>query len=215
MNSKNNRKIKLDESDTMQGVDEGGPTSQFISAFCKQLGDLYVMLPIGTDVKGRENMIDLSRCELKKTAFLQPERGDKVIYNGRKATVKKYYSRNIDEFDTADLSFNGGEEEVFQVKRNDFEVKEVAIKLFDQQSSSFVPQRDDYFRNAYDKVKSYLPKTKPDELEKKAKLYYRAVGRFLLHVMSDGRNPIPSTTMPEFFRNGEFVSWIVFFILFH
>ena len=211
MKGKNNRKIKLDESDTMQGVDEGGPTSQFISEFCKQLGDLYVMLPIGTDVKGQKNIIDVSRYELEKTDFLQPQRGDKVIYDGRKATVKKYYSRNIDELDTADLSFNVGEEEVFQIKRNDFEVKEVAIKLFDQQPSGFVPQRDDFFRNAYDKVKSYLPKTNPDRLQDKAKLYYRAVGRFLLHVMSDGRNPIPSSAMPEIFRNGEFVPWIIFF----
>ena len=154
---KNNRNIKLDEGDTMQGVDEGGPTSQFISEFCKQLGDLYVMLPIGTDVKGGQDMIDVLRQELKKTEFLQPQRGDKVIYKGRKATIKKYYSRHKDELDTADLSFNGGEEEELKIERKDFKVIEVAIKLFDQQSSGFVLQRDDFFRNTYDKVTSYLP----------------------------------------------------------
>ena len=35
----------------MVGVDEGGPTSQFISQFCKQVGSLFVMLPIATDLK--------------------------------------------------------------------------------------------------------------------------------------------------------------------
>lgn len=203
---KRGRKITIQDSqDGMQGVDEGGPTSQFISEFCKQLGELYLMLPVETDmyIKGKEILIDISREDFELTSFLQPERGYKVRYKGRQATVTKYYKDPKNP--TADLNFDDDGEDVFKVERKSFEVIEIAIALFDQQTSGFVPLRDDIFETEYGRFIKYSPKTDPEELGQKARKYYRAVGRFLLHVMADGRNTIPSTTMPMIFRNGEFV----------
>ena len=79
----------------------------------------------------------------------------------------------------------------------------IPVELFESKSDGFIPVRDDYFENSLLKFNKWTPDMTQEDLEARAKLYYRAVGRFLLHVMADGRNPIPTTVLPEFFRNGK------------
>jgi hypothetical protein len=189
-----------DEEDKMEGKDEGGPTSQFISMFCMQLCDLSVMLPFDSDTKNTN--IDVSREELKQeTDFINPEKGSKVLYKGKYATVINLSK----DYCAADIEIDADGEQIFNVERRAFIVEKIPIKLFEQTSGGIVPERDVIFENALMKYRSqkFDPKLDQTELETRGRKYYRAVGRFLLHVMADGRNPIPTTVMPEFYRNGK------------
>jgi hypothetical protein len=204
---KNGRKIL--GGDQMEGIDEGGPTSQFVSQFCSQLGELYVMLPIKNDTS--KNYVDLSGGNIDPSKFLTPKRGYKVRYQGREATIMRYYSetviknspQSLGKLYSADLSFNDNDSVEEGVHRHKYQVIEIAIQLYVQQTSGFEPLKDDSFQNEYDVARKYEPQITVDDLAKTARKYYRAVGRFLLHVMIDGKNPIPSTTMPLFWRNGK------------
>lgn len=191
------RKITGLKGDEMEGVDQGGPTSQFISEFCMQLGDLCVYLPIRKDAKNSDEMIDTSRHELDHKYFLLPKKDDQVFFNDRIAKVKNYQN------EAADLIFEDNCEEVSNVRRADFVVTKIAIPLFDKQTGGLVPQMDVNFQNEHDKSRPFGPTMDVEAIKEKAKLYYRAVGRFLLHVFADGRNTIPSTVMPALFQNGE------------
>ena len=160
------------------------------------------MVPFNNDIKS--NYVAISRDEMDEHFFLKPEKGSKVSYNGKPAAVTKIPDIKNKSDKEFTLVYDDGEE-VFQVKRQDFQVKEMPMRLFEQRTIGFIPQREDYFENVFlkygnDKVH---PNMSLEEVQERAKKYYRAIGRFLLHVISDGCNPIPATVMPEFFRNGE------------
>ncbi len=162
-------------------VDEGGPTAQFISDFCLQLSSLAVMLELGNDTS------------------LQPFIGCEVEYKGRcKATIIQY---DVQKGTATILTDN--REEVENVERHEFIVKKVPIKLFDVYPSGIFPERDDFFHNSFERYKKYEPRMDTQQIEAKARLYFEAVGRFFLHIMADGRNPIPASAFPEMLRNGE------------
>ena len=186
----------IKKKDGMEGIDEGGPTSQFITEFCMQLGDLSVMIPIDDEIKKG------SRAKNQKNGedYIVPAEGWKVEYLGRAATISKFdiFSKTADLFDDEGNLIKNG------VSRADFIVKAIAIKLFDKQASGLVPQTNNYLEQEFENAKRFVCfLVSDDQYYATVKKYYRAVGRFLLHVISDGRNPIPSTVMPEFFQNGE------------
>lgn len=193
----------------MQGVDAGGPTSQFISDVCMQLSSLSVMLPLDKDVSGSIGIVlDSSRKEVRKKDFLVPEIGCEVQYRGHTGTLMSY--------DTATckatiLKDDGTQSE--NVSRFKFLVTKVPIKLFEENPCGIFPRRDDYFEGCFDKFKTYGPQMDLEEIEKKARLYFRALGRFFLHVMADGNNPIPSTVFPEMLRNSEFTTFLILSLL--
>jgi hypothetical protein len=185
----------------MIGVDEGGPTSQFISLFCMQLGDLSVMLPFNSDVK--KTVIDIPREALKaNTDFIKPEKGSKVWYKGKCATVINHSQ----DYCNADLEFDTDREQILGVERKSFVVAQIPIKLFQETSGGIVPEKDNVFKNVLEKYNSqkFDPQMNEIELQERGRKYYRAVGRFLLHVMADDRNPIPTIVMPELYRNSKY-----------
>jgi hypothetical protein len=195
--SKKGFRIKVgNELDRIGGREEG---SQFISMFCMQLCDLSVMLPFDSDIKN--TLTDYPRETLQDFDFIRPEKGSKVLYEGRYATIINHSS----DYRNADLEIDADGEQVFGVERKAFVIEKIPIKLFQQTPGGIVPERDNIFENALIKYRSqkFDPKLNITELQERAKQYYRAVGRFLLHVMADGSNPIPTTVMPEFYRNGK------------
>ncbi len=194
-----------------QAVDEGGPTSQFISDVCLQLSSLSVMLPIGKDtVSYGKIVLDFSRKELDAANFLPPVVGCEVDFQGTTCTVMLY----DDKKSQATLVKSDGEQ-VPNVDRYQFVITKVPIKLFEEFPCGIFPQRDDSFENTFEfyRGKKVLPTMTKEDVEKKARLYLRAVGRFLLHVMVDGKNPIPSTILPEMLRNGEYSMFPVIIFL--
>eukprot|EP00551_Chaetoceros_affinis_P008906 CAMPEP_0203668946 /NCGR_PEP_ID=MMETSP0090-20130426/5430_1 /ASSEMBLY_ACC=CAM_ASM_001088 /TAXON_ID=426623 /ORGANISM="Chaetoceros affinis, Strain CCMP159" /LENGTH=945 /DNA_ID=CAMNT_0050533503 /DNA_START=144 /DNA_END=2981 /DNA_ORIENTATION=- len=180
----------------LKAVDEGGPTSQFISEFCMQLGDLSVMLPFESEVKYNVNNVDGANDW--KSDLLVPLKGSKVMYKKIIMTVTNY----SEETGKADLS-DGDGTEYFRVQRKDFKVKTIPIKIFESTPSGCIPENDAFFSNHYDMyvAKKFTPEIEKTEFEEKARLYFRAIGRFLLHVIYDGKNPIPTSVMPELYRN--------------
>ena len=192
----------IKKKDHMEGIDQGGPTSQFITEFCMQLGDLSVVINIDSEIKKgsrKKNDSELNKFKNGED-YIVPAEGWKVEYLGRAATISKFdiFSKTADLFDDEGNLIKNG------VSRADFIVKAIAIKLFDKQASGLVPQTDNYLEQEFDNAKRFVGfLVSDDQYYATVKKYYRAVGRFLLHVISDGRNPIPSTVMPEFFQNGE------------
>ena len=193
----------------MQAVDEGGPTSQFISDVCLQLSSLSVMVPIDKDTKysnPRKNL-DGADFNLSGADFLKPVVGCEVEFQQTDCTVMLY----DDKESKATLVKSDGEQ-IPDVDRYKFVIKKVPIKLFEEFPCGLFPRRDDSFEDEIDflTLKKYSPKMSKEDVEKKARLYLRAVGRFLLHVMVDGKNPIPSSILPEMLRNGEYTLFFVY-----
>lgn len=182
----------------MVGKDEGGPTSQFISDFCMQLGDLCIMMKIRSDVNSSAQ--GKKRDCLCIGDFLTPEKGWLVSYLTHDATIIKYNPEN----NTADMVTHDGVL-LPDIDRRDFVIKAIPVNLFEEHPTGLVVPHDDHFENYYYMIshRGYKPKDNLEQIEAKARKYYRAVGRFIIHVIVDGRNPLPSTVMPAFFQNGK------------
>ncbi len=183
----------------MKGKDEGGPTSQFISDFCMQLGDLHVMMNIGSDVKSSAQGEERDCVKIKNFLTPAPEKGWLVSYKAHDATIMNYDAKN----NTADIFIHDAGVLYPNIHRREFVIKAIPLHLFEEHPTGLLVQRDDYFEDQWERYKEYKPKDKVERIEAKARKYYRAVGRFLIHVIFDGRNPLPSTVMPVFFQNGK------------
>ena len=181
-------------------IDEGGPTSQFIFEFCMQLSELSIMLPFISDVK---NNVEGFRGDLEwKTHLLIPEKGSKVDYKGKLLTVSDY-SKVTGKTDL--ISEDGTR--FPQIERKEFIIKAIAVKMFDTRKCGSIPQKDDFFSDSYDMyiARKYTLGMEKKQFEENAKLSFRAIGRFLLHVIHDGKNAIPTTVMPELYRNSKYI----------
>lgn len=178
------------EGRDLLAVDEGGPTQSFVAAFCDQLGDLVIRIPIGRDVKegsGSRLPLDFGGCAGTRVATKYEE----GIVTG--------FLKKTSKYSVCFKSLNA------HCLREDFTIKEVAISLFDrsESKSGLVPQRDRVFESIFkSKIKDFDSSMDYDQVLAKAKQYYRAVGRFFLHVIFDDQKLALSTKiLPEFFMN--------------
>jgi hypothetical protein len=183
----NGRRTK--EGKDLLAVDEGGPTKSFVAAFCDQLGDLVIRIPIGRDVKeGTGSRLPLGEDCAGTRVATKYEEG---IVTGKVGNTSKYL--------VCFKSHNAN------CLREDFTIKEVAISLFDCSDSSggFVPQRDVLFESIFDsQIRDFDSPMDYDQVKAKAKQYYRAVGRFFLHVIFDDQKLALSTKiLPEILMN--------------
>ena len=182
----NGRRTK--EGRDLLAVDEGGPTKSFVAAFCDQLGDLVIRIPIGRDVReGTGSRLSLGDDCAGTRVATKYEEG---IVIGKVGKTSKY--------SVCFKSLNA------HCLREDFTIKEVAIPLFDcSESSGLVPQRDVLFKSIFDsKIRDFDSPMDYDQVKAKAKQYYRAVGRFFLHVIFDDQKLALSTKiLPEILMN--------------
>jgi len=175
-------------------IDEGGPTRTFISAFCDQMGDLAIFVAIGReeDTDGR---------------YIAPTHGWRVTVKDSKedGTIVKYDGM------TRKFVVRLDNKKQVLLARDEFKVEIVKIPLFEEEGQdSFIPSRDRVFKHGSDLVESYVPELTPDEIIEKAKKFYRAIGRFFLHVIFDGNNTLSTVVLPEMLRNGEWILMILF-----
>ena len=197
----------------LEAVDEGGPTREFISQVCKQMGSLCISvpckkymkvpksLPIGTKVRvyrggtkidigsGYEGII--SKREQKHGVYTYEVTGDTFVENS--------------------------------VRGEDLDVLVFNIALFETHSAGVVPVTDEKLQN---EVEILFQSNTDFDIEARnakedildiAKKYYRAIGRIMCHCMvswSDDKDlsfeekkmfhfKIASEALPSFFRNGE------------
>jgi len=169
-------------------VDQGGPTKSFVAAFCDQLGDLVIRIPIRQDVRdGTGSRLALGEDCAGTRVATKYEEG---IVIGKVGKTSKYSVR----FESHNA----------YCLREDFTIKEVAISLFDcSESSGLVPQRDLVFKAIFDsKIRDFDSPMDYDQVKAKAKQYYRAVGRFFCHVIFDDQALALSTkVLPEILMN--------------
>lgn len=189
----------------MIAEDEGGPSRHFIEEFCKQMGGLALLVPISTDV-AKEHLTVESGWDVKVK-----DSGKKATIQREAVTEKKHKPAGSNKSDKANaewwVKYHDDHREQ-KLKRSSFVVEKYPIKLFndciDRGSSSYFPVRDDHFKTQLvEHIGKYDPETSLEELIKKAKDYYRAIGRVMLHILVDAEYTLSSTVMPELLRNGK------------
>ena len=204
-----------EQNNNMKAVDEGGPTSQFISDLCMQLNELSVVVNFDINSKEKSNHLSYDDYDIY-TDLLVPTRGSKVRHSRRRGTVvdvlkdKEGSQRNKTSV-MYDIVLEDRKEH-YIVKRSEFMVTGVPLKIFEMTPSGLAVVEDDFFLKSFAMFKSqnYQPCVELNVIEDQARRYYRAVGRFLFHVISHGKDPIPTFVMPEFYRNGEyFMKWLM------
>ena len=178
---------KRDVKAEFAAIDQGGPTRAFVSAFCDQLGDLVIRIPISEDINENGSSVD---PDVGSRVFKPKPFGEGTI-TGK--TEDKQFLVDFDDLDSDSTPLS----------REDFNVKEIAISLFDcSGSSSLVPQRDLFFQTEFErKIRDYDSEFDLDRVLKKAKTYYRAVGRFMAHVIFDDQAKLSTVVLPEMLRN--------------
>jgi hypothetical protein len=170
-------------------IDQGGPTRAFVSAFCDQVGDLVIRIPIGRDTDRNGSKLKLGDNFVGTRVSRGKAKG--VIIEGPPTTLT--YSV---EFEESGLTTQG-------LLREDFTLEEDSISLFDCRGpSGLVPQRDVYFKNSHDHImRQYLSEMEYDEVKAKTERYYRAIGRFFLHIIFDDQVTLSSKVLPDMLRN--------------
>ena len=171
------------------------------------MGGLVVHVPIKTDkvvsYLGVEAGWDVVVKDSGYEAKIQREAEVKV--SGNKAKIQRNADPSTCKWWVK--YYNDQREE--RLERNKFTVKEYPVKLFndvlkgDSESSSYFPVRDDHFETAMSIIDAYGHNFSLEELKEKAKCYYRAIGRVMLHILVDSEYTLSSTVMPELLRNGK------------
>ena len=193
MDTKEDRKAAKDTT----AIDEGGPTRAFVSAFCDQVGDLVIRIPIGRDTDKNGSRLDLGGNFVGTRVSTGNAKG--IIIDGSPTTssiegllTTSTYSVYFEE---SGLTTQG-------LLREDFTVEEVKISLFDcDGSSGLVPQRDVYFDTYNDIIRQYGSEMDYDDIKAKAERYYRAIGRFFLHIIFDDQVTLSTKVLPDMLRN--------------
>jgi len=165
-----------------QAVDEGGPTSQFLSEFWNQMGDLGV------------------KFNVKNTYEITLVVGDIVKYKKDFVSVTRIWKHG-EEDRFRIRSVGGDEEQIDDVTREELVLEFGRIKLFEREDECFIPVTDEKLENDYDKFSKYRPTMTFEQIKAKAKVFYRAIGRVMFHCVSDGKNSIAGNALPSLYKN--------------
>ena len=117
----------------IQPIDGGGPTRQFIEAFCSQMRDLAIYVPINQDRYTNKYGI---------TSYVEPESGWKVeIWNVKlleySTAIVSGKIRDkfiIEYYDENNIPYN------MELKRRNFRVRNYPIRLFDTENDVSFPK---------------------------------------------------------------------------
>jgi len=166
-------------------IDKGGPTKALVSAFCLQLRDLCIHVAIMDD----EKIMDPPK-------FSRVRIGSATLGIIAPGIIVATPSNNDNMY-----TIQVGEEKI-RLSRDQFTVHEIAFSLFDCIASSYlVPSRDFLFESNFERFVENRSEYDLDYLLEKAKVYYRAVGRFMAHVIFDGNLTLSNIVLPELLRN--------------
>jgi hypothetical protein len=186
------RKGSRDRKD-MTAVDKGGPTRAFVTAFCEQLRDLCVYVPLR-----HEGNLKRPPPFARVQKWLTDEIGIVVIKG--KAT-RGDNNKETEEQKNFRIKFEDGHEELLE--RAAFEVIEYPFPLFDDSCvSCAVPHRDTSFDSMYKNIEEALDSEWNLELLlQKVCRYYEAIGRVIVHVLFDEKVILSSIVMPQLLKN--------------
>lgn len=181
------KKEVAEEIADLTAIDHGGPTKAFVQAFCDQLGDIVVRIPICQELNDKGRVMDPS---VGSSVLSILDHGTGIIIE------KKRDKSFLVEFEDCSRQ---------TLLRDEFKVKEVAIPLFDYSGDSgLVPQRDYFFESIFaQQIQEYDSAFDLDKVIEKAKKYYRAIGRFISHIIFGLHDVVKLSTMvlPEMLRN--------------
>jgi hypothetical protein len=167
-------------------VDQGGPTRSFITAFCEQLRDLCVYIPLN-----------------KYEELKEPPAFSKIQtrLGGMKGTVVREGKGTKGKQTSFRIKFEDGQEELLE--RAQFKVLEYPFPLFESGDgiSCAIPQKDTTFENMfYNVIKEIDSEYDLQFLLQKVCRYYEAIGRFIVHTMFDEKVILSSVVMPQLLK---------------
>ena len=204
---------QVSEKEDLEAVDEGGPTREFISQVCKQIGSLCISIPCKKYMKAPKPLPIGTKVMVYRGAT------ELDIGSGYEGII----SKRVQEHGVYTYEVTGDTFVEKSVRRGDLDVLLFNIELFETHSAGVVPVTDEKLQN---EVEMLFQSSKDDNIEAEnakediidiAKKYYRAIGRIMCHCMVSWSNDktlsfdekkmfnfkIASEALPSFFRNGE------------
>mmetsp|Transcript_793 Transcript_793/g.1364 ORF Transcript_793/g.1364 Transcript_793/m.1364 type:complete len:373 (-) Transcript_793:1061-2179(-) len=179
----------------LTAVDQGGPTRAFITAFCEQLRDLCVYVP----VKHQNDLEEPPNLSRVKT-----QSGKEGIVIWVRTESREKENKPKQELATFKIKLEDGYE---ILERSQFEVKEIPFPLFDETIiNCAVPHRKQTFESFFDnkyyrKAIGTSAEYNLDYVLHKACRYYEAIGRVIIHAIFDDNVVLSSVVLPQLLIN--------------
>lgn len=177
----------------MTAVDQGGPTRAFVTAFCEQLRDLCVYVPL---------MYEEKLTEPPPLSRVQKWLGEKGTVMRKRKGMRGNNNVETEEQKKVRIKFDDGHEELLE--RSEFEVVSYPFPLFDESCVSYaVPNRDISFESMFYNIKfkgALGAEWNLELLLQKVCRYYEAIGRVIVHALFDEKMILSSVVMPQLLK---------------